>query len=337
MIIVLKPKAPEEKLQELIKEIEGIGLRVDISRGAEQTILGLIGDTHSVNEVRFEKNDIVAKVMRVQEPYKKVNRLFKPDGTIVHVAGHAVGGKKLTIIAGPCSVESEDQIVEVAKAVKKSGADFLRGGAFKPRTSPYSFQGLGEEGLDMLIMAKKETGMPIVSEIMDANVIDKFIENVDIIQVGARNMQNYSLLKELGKIKTPILLKKGFASTIEEWLMSAEYVMNGGNENIILCERGMRTFETYTRNTMDISTVPVVKRLSHLPVIADPSHGTGISWLVGPAAKASVSLGADGLMIEVHNCPDEALCDGNQALTPLDFDNIMKQLKPLAKMEGREL
>ena len=337
MIIVLKPKAPEEKLQELIKEIEGIGLRVDISRGAEQTILGLIGDTHSVNEVRFEKNDIVAKVMRVQEPYKKVNRLFKPDGTIVHVAGHAVGGKKLTIIAGPCSVESEDQIVEVAKAVKKSGADFLRGGAFKPRTSPYSFQGLGEEGLDMLIMAKKETGMPIVSEIMDANVIDKFIENVDIIQVGARNMQNYSLLKELGKIKTPILLKKGFASTIEEWLMSAEYVMNGGNENIILCERGMRTFETYTRNTMDISTVPVVKRLSHLPVIADPSHGTGISWLVGPAAKASVSLGADGLMIEVHNCPDEALCDGNQALTPLDFDNIMKQLKPLALMEGRDL
>lgn len=337
MIIVLKPKAPEAKLQELIKEIEGIGLRVDLSRGAEQTILGLIGDTHSVNEVRFEKNEIVAKVMRVQEPYKKVNRLFKPDGTIVRVAGHDIGGEKLVVMAGPCSIESEEQIITVAKSVKKSGASFLRGGAFKPRTSPYSFQGLGEEGLDMLILAKKETGMPIVSEIMDAVYLDKFIEHVDIIQVGARNMQNYSLLKELGRIKTPILLKKGFASTIEEWLMSAEYVMNGGNENIILCERGMRTFETYTRNTMDISTVPVVKRLSHLPVIADPSHGTGISWLVGPAAKASVSLGADGLMIEVHNCPDEALCDGNQALTPLDFANIMKQLKPLAEMEGRLL
>ena len=337
MIIVLRPKAPEDKLQALIKEIEGIGLKVDLSRGAEQTILGLIGDTLSVNEVRFEKNEIVAKVMRVQEPYKKVNRLFKPDRTIVRVAGHEIGAKRLAVIAGPCSVESEEQIIAVAKAVKKSGAGFLRGGAFKPRTSPYSFQGLGEEGLDMLIMAKKETGMPIVSEIMDANVLDKFVENVDIIQVGARNMQNYSLLKELGKIKIPILLKKGFASTIEEWLMSAEYVMNGGNENIILCERGMRTFETFTRNTMDICAVPIVKRLSHLPVISDPSHGTGVSWLVSPAAKASVSLGADGLMIEVHNCPDEALCDGNQALTPENFDEIMKQLKPLAELEGRTI
>lgn len=337
MIIVLKPKAPEDKLQELIKEIEGLGLRVDLSRGAEQTILGLVGDTLSVNEVRFQKNEIVAKVMRVQEPYKKVNRLFKPDGTIVKVAGHEIGGKKLAVIAGPCSVESEEQIISVAKDVKKSGAGFLRGGAFKPRTSPYSFQGLGEAGLDMLILAKKETGMPIVSEIMDANVIDKFVENVDIIQVGARNMQNYSLLRELGKIKIPILLKKGFASTIEEWLMAAEYVMNGGNENIILCERGMRTFETFTRNTMDICAVPIVKRLSHLPVISDPSHGTGVSWLVSPAAKASVSLGADGLMVEVHNCPDEALCDGEQALTPEMFDDLMKKLRPLAELEGRSI
>lgn len=337
MIIVLKPKAPEDKLQELIKEIEGLGLRVDLSRGAEQTILGLVGDTLSVNEVRFQKNEIVAKVMRVQEPYKKVNRLFKPDGTIVKVAGHEIGGKKLAVIAGPCSVESEEQIISVAKDVKKSGAGFLRGGAFKPRTSPYSFQGLGEAGLDMLILAKKETGMPIVSEIMDANVIDKFVENVDIIQVGARNMQNYSLLRELGKIKIPILLKKGFASTIEEWLMAAEYVMNGGNENIILCERGMRTFETFTRNTMDICAVPIVKRLSHLPVISDPSHGTGVSWLVSPAAKASVSLGADGLMVEVHNCPDEALCDGEQALTPEMFDDLMKKLRPLAELENRSI
>ncbi len=337
MIIVLKPKVQEAKIQELMKEIEGLGLRVDLSRGSEQTILGLVGDTQSVNEIRFEKNEIVAKVMRVQEPYKKVNRLFKPDGTIVSVAGHEVGGNKLAVIAGPCSVESEEQVISIAKDVKKSGAGFLRGGAYKPRTSPYSFQGLGEEGLDMLILAKKETGMPIVSEIMDANVLDKFVDNVDIIQVGARNMQNYSLLRELGKIKTPILLKKGFASTIEEWLMSAEYVMNEGNENIILCERGMRTFETFTRNTMDICAVPIVKRLSHLPVISDPSHGTGVSWLVEPAAKASVSLGADGLMVEVHNCPEEALCDGEQALTPQMFENLMKKLRPLAALEGRTI
>ncbi len=337
MIIVLKPKVQEAKIQELIKEIEGIGLRVDLSRGSEQTILGLVGDTHSVNEIRFEKNEIVAKVIRVQEPYKKVNRLFKPDGTIISVAGHEIGGDKLAIIAGPCSVESEEQVISIARDVKKSGAGFLRGGAFKPRTSPYSFQGLGEEGLEMLILAKKETGMPIVSEIMDANVLDKFVGNVDIIQVGARNMQNYSLLRELGKIKTPILLKKGFASTIEEWLMAAEYVMNEGNENIILCERGMRTFETFTRNTMDICAVPIVKRLSHLPVISDPSHGTGVSWLVEPAAKASVSLGADGLMVEVHNCPEEALCDGEQALTPEMFEDLMKKLRPLAALEGRTI
>jgi len=337
MIIVLKPRVQEAKIQKLIKEIEGIGLRVDLSRGAEQTILGLIGDTLSVNVVRFEKNEIVAKVMRVQEPYKKVNRLFKPDGTIISVAGHEVGGNKLAVIAGPCSVESEEQVISIARDVKKSGAGFLRGGAFKPRTSPYSFQGLGEEGLDMLILAKKETGMPIVSEIMDTNVLDKFVDNVDIIQVGARNMQNYSLLRELGKIKTPILLKKGFASTIEEWLMAAEYVMNEGNENIILCERGMRTFETFTRNTMDICAVPIVKRLSHLPVISDPSHGTGVSWLVEPAAKASVSLGADGLMVEVHNCPEEALCDGEQALTPEMFEDLMKKLRPLAALEGRTI
>lgn len=337
MIIVLKPNIEENKVNELIEEIKGIGLRVDVSRGAEQTILGLIGDTISVNEVRFEKNEIVAKVMRVQEPYKKVNRLFKPEGTIVKVAGEEIGGKKLAVISGPCSVESEEQIIAVARAVKKSGSGFLRGGAFKPRTSPYSFQGLGEEGLDLLILAKKETGMPIVSEIMDVAVLDKFVENVDIIQVGARNMQNFSLLKELSKLKVPILLKRGFASTIEEWLMSAEYLMSGGNDNIILCERGIRTFETYTRNTIDMSAVPIVKRLSHLPVIVDPSHGTGIAWLVEPASKASVVLGADGLMIEVHNCPDEALCDGNQALTPERFDMIMKKLKPIAEMEGRSI
>ncbi|MFO7612463.1 MAG: 3-deoxy-7-phosphoheptulonate synthase [Clostridia bacterium] len=337
MIIVLKPNASEKRIDELIEEIKGIGLRVDVSRGAEQTILGLIGDTISVNEVRFEKNDIVAKVMRVQEPYKKVNRLFKPEGTVVRVAGETIGGKKLAVMAGPCSVESEKQIIEIARQVRKAGAGFLRGGAFKPRTSPYSFQGLGEEGLDLLILAKKETGMPIVSEIMDAAVLDKFVEHVDIIQVGARSMQNFSLLKELGKLKVPILLKRGFASTIEEWLMSAEYVMNGGNENIILCERGIRTFETYTRNTLDMCAIPIVKRLSHLPVIVDPSHGTGISWLVEPASKAAVSLGADGLMIEAHNCPDEALCDGNQALTPEQFEIIMQKLGPLAELEGRSI
>ena len=272
--------------------------------------------------------------MNVTEPYKKANRLFHPADTIVDVNGSKVGGKYLGIMAGPCSVESEKQIVEVAKAVKASGANFLRGGAFKPRTSPYSFQGLELEGLELLKIAKQETGLPIVTELMSTAYLDKFVEDVDVIQIGARNMQNFDLLKEVGKTKTPILLKRGMSSTIEEWLMSAEYIMAGGNENVILCERGIRTFETATRNTLDLSAVPVIKEKSHLPIIIDPSHATGKRDLVEPLAKAAIAVGADGLMIEVHNNPAKALCDGKQSIKPETFDEIMKKIKVYTELEG---
>ena len=275
--------------------------------------------------------------MNVTEPYKKANRLFHPADTIVDVNGSKVGGKYLGIMAGPCSVESEKQIVEVAKAVKASGANFLRGGAFKPRTSPYSFQGLELEGLELLKIAKQETGLPIVTELMSTAYLDKFVEDVDVIQIGARNMQNFDLLKEVGKTQTPILLKRGMSSTIEEWLMSAEYIMAGGNENVILCERGIRTFETATRNTLDLSAVPVIKEKSHLPIIIDPSHATGKRDLVEPLAKAAIAVGADGLMIEVHNNPAKALCDGKQSIKPETFDEIMKTVKKYAKVEEKEI
>ena len=275
--------------------------------------------------------------MNVTEPYKKANRLFHPADTIVDVNGSKVGGKYLGIMAGPCSVESEKQIVEVAKAVKASGANFLRGGAFKPRTSPYSFQGLELEGLELLKIAKQETGLPIVTELMGVEYLDRFVEDVDVIQIGARNMQNFDLLKEVGKTKTPILLKRGMSSTIEEWLMSAEYIMAGGNENVILCERGIRTFETATRNTLDLSAVPVIKEKSHLPIIIDPSHATGKRDLVEPLAKAAIAVGADGLMIEVHNNPAKALCDGKQSIKPETFDEIMKTVKKYAKVEEKEI
>ena len=272
--------------------------------------------------------------MNVTEPYKKANRLFHPADTIVDVNGSKVGGKYLGIMAGPCSVESEKQIVEVAKAVKASGANFLRGGAFKPRTSPYSFQGLELEGLELLKIAKQETGLPIVTELMGVEYLDRFVEDVDVIQIGARNMQNFDLLKEVGKTQTPILLKRGMSSTIEEWLMSAEYIMAGGNENVILCERGIRTFETATRNTLDLSAVPVIKEKSHLPIIIDPSHATGKRDLVEPLAKAAIAVGADGLMIEVHNNPAKALCDGKQSIKPETFDEIMKKIKVYTELEG---
>ena len=275
--------------------------------------------------------------MNVTEPYKKANRLFHPADTIVDVNGSKVGGKYLGIMAGPCSVESEKQIVEVAKAVKASGANFLRGGAFKPRTSPYSFQGLELEGLELLKIAKQETGLPIVTELMGVEYLDRFVEDVDVIQIGARNMQNFDLLKEVGKTKTPVLLKRGMSSTIEEWLMSAEYIMAGGNENVILCERGIRTFETATRNTLDLSAVPVIKEKSHLPIIIDPSHATGKRDLVEPLAKAAIAVGADGLMIEVHNNPAKALCDGKQSIKPETFDEIMKTVKKYAKVEEKEI
>ncbi len=281
--------------------------------------------------------DCIDKVMRVQEPYKRANRMFHPEDSIVDVCGVKVGGKQITVMAGPCSVETREQIIGVAEDVKQMGAAILRGGAFKPRTSPYSFQGLQETGLDLLKEAKAVTGLPIITEIMSADKIERFVEDVDVIQVGARNMQNFELLKELGKTDKPILLKRGLSATIEEWLMSAEYIMAGGNDNVILCERGIRTFENYTRNTLDLSAIPAVKKLSHLPVVVDPSHAAGMWWMVEPLAKAAVAVGADGLIIEVHNDPEHALCDGAQYLKPERFGRLMQDLKIIAGAVGREL
>ena len=327
MIIVLKPSVSGEqinKFTEMLKDTYDV--KVNKWDGVQSTVLGLIGDTTKVDIEYIDAQDIVESVKRVQEPYKKANRKFHPDNTVIRINDNvAIGDGSLQIMAGPCSVESESQIVQIAKDVKKSGATFLRGGAFKPRTSPYAFQGLKAEGLDLLKTARKETGLPIVTEIMRASHIDMF-ENVDIIQVGARNMQNFELLKELGKIDKPILLKRGLAATIEEWLMSAEYIMAGGNDKVILCERGIRTYETFTRNTLDISAIPIVKTLSHLPVIVDPSHASGKSWLVEPLAMAAVAAGAEGLIIEVHNDPPHALSDGAQSLTPEQFDKVAKKV-----------
>ena len=277
----------------------------------------------------------MSRVRKYQDPSKKANRVFHPENTIVDVNGVQIGGKKLAMIAGPCSVETEEQIVGIAQDVKKMGANFLRGGAFKPRTSPYAFQGLKYEGLELLKEAREKTGLPIVTELMSPYDIEKFVEDVDVIQVGARNMQNFDLLKELGKTNKPILLKRGLSATIEEWLMSAEYIMSEGNENVILCERGIRTYETYTRNTLDLSAIPAVKKLSHLPIIVDPSHATGKYWMVEPLAKAAVAVGADGLIIEVHNDPENALCDGAQSIKPSKFEKLVEELKPIATAVGR--
>ncbi|WP_428817430.1 3-deoxy-7-phosphoheptulonate synthase [Clostridium butyricum] len=337
MIVVLKQKAKKEQIERLTKQIEAKGLKVNPVIGTEKSILGLVGDTTQVDPSSIEANEIVESVMHVQEPFKKANRLFHPENTIVDVNGVKIGGKKIAVIAGPCSVESEEQIVEIAKEVKELGANFLRGGAFKPRTSPYAFQGLKYEGLELLKKAKAKTGLPIVTELMSPYDIETFVENVDVIQVGARNMQNFDLLKELGKTKKPILLKRGLSATIEEWLMSAEYIMAGGNENVILCERGIRTFETYTRNTLDLSAVPAVKKLSHLPVVIDPSHSAGKYWMVEPLAKAAVAVGADGLIIEVHNDPANALCDGPQSIKPEKFAKLMEELRVIAGAVGREI
>lgn len=337
MIVMLKPNSQEEKIQQLVKQIEGMGVTIQRNNGVEYTVLALIGDTKGLNKAPIEVSDIVHKIIRVQEPYKRANRLFHPEDTVINVGEHTIGGNEFMVIAGPCSVESEEQIVSVAKSVKASGATYLRGGAFKPRTSPYSFQGLEEEGLKLLNTAKKETGLPIVSEILSHDKIDVFMDNVDIIQVGARNMQNFQLLKELGKIDKPILLKRGMVATIEEWLMSAEYIMSEGNENVILCERGIRTFENYTRNTLDISAIPVVKRLSHLPVIVDPSHAGGKWWLVEPLAKSAVVAGADGIVIEVHPTPEEAWSDGGQSLKPKKFDRLMREIEVLARTESKTI
>ena len=336
MIVVVKPGTPEEEVQKLAAAIERQGLKIHYSQGVDHTILGLIGETQTIDVHKLRSNHIVEKVMRVQEPYKKANRAFHPDDSIIDVQGNFIGEGHVSVIAGPCSVESEEQIIEIARDVKASGAKFLRGGAFKPRTSPYSFQGMGADGLELLLLAKKETGLPIVTELMDMSQLPLFDE-VDIIQVGARNMQNFTMLKELGKIDKPILLKRGLSATMREFLMSAEYIMAGGNEQVILCERGIRTFENATRNTLDLSCIPLLKKKSHLPVIIDPSHATGINWMVESMSKAAIAAGADGVMIEVHNKPEEALCDGDQAITPDAFDKIMATLKKYAEFEGKVL
>ena len=337
MVIVMKPGTPEQEWKKIKENLEGRGYQINEIVGSGQTILGVIGDTSALDMNMLKVNECVDKVMRVQEPFKRANRSFHPEDSVIDVSGVKIGGRKLAVIAGPCSVENETQIVGVAKSVKLAGATLLRGGAFKPRTSPYSFQGLKEEGLDLLNIARKETGLPIVTEIMSARMLERFVEDVDLIQVGARNMQNFELLKELGRTNVPVLLKRGLSATIEEWLMAAEYIMAGGNDNVILCERGIRTFETYTRNTLDLSAIPADKKLSHLPVIVDPSHAAGLWWMVEPMAKAAVAAGADGLIIEVHNDPEHALCDGAQSLKPERFARLMGELSGIAKIVGREL
>lgn len=335
MIIVLKPNTSKENVARVEQLIKRKGLDTHVVNGAEMTVIGCIGDTTRVDPKIFEVDSSVDKVMHVQEPYKLANRAFHPEDSVVDVSGVKVGSGNMAFIAGPCSVETFDQVLEIAKSAKASGANLLRGGAFKPRTSPYSFQGLGLEGLDILYKVKEEVGLPIVTELMSAEYLDIFEEKVDLIQIGARNMQNFDLLKQLGKVKRPILLKRGLNATYEEWIMSAEYIMASGNENVILCERGIRTFESYTRNTLDLQSIPVLNKLTHLPVVIDPSHAGGKWWLVDSMAKAAVAAGADGLMIEVHNDPENALCDGAQSLKPEKFDKLMKELTAIANAVGK--
>ena len=334
MIIILKQNAPEQRVQALIEEVKKQGMQVHFSKGEETTIMGLVGDTSHVDEDKLRANEIVADVRRISEPYKAANRRFHPDDTHIKVGGHTIGEGFFHVMAGPCSVESEKQLCTVAETLKKSDATFLRAGAFKPRTSPSSFQGLEADGLMLLREARKLTGLPIVTEIMSDSQLDEF-DDVDILQVGARNMQNFRLLKAIGQTKKPVLLKRGLSATIEEWLMSAEYIMAGGNENVILCERGIRTFEHLIRNNLDISAVPLIKKHSHLPILIDPSHAAGIAWMVEPLAKAAIAAGADGLMIEVHNNPKEALCDGAQSLNMDQFADVMKEVKRRAAFEGK--
>ena len=328
MIAVLKNGTTSEQLSHLVSWLQHMNLDVHVSEGQEVTILGLIGDTSRVDMELLGSLDIVESVKRVSDPFKQANRKFHPRDTIVEVGNVKIGGGYFAMIAGPCSVESEEQVIAVAEAVKAAGADILRGGAFKPRTSPYAFQGLKDKGIDLLLQAKKATGLPIVTEIMNIRALDLF-QDVDIIQVGARNMQNFDLLQELGKTKKPILLKRGLANTLQELLMSAEYIMSEGNENVILCERGIRTFETYTRNTLDLTAVTVLHELTHLPVIVDPSHATGKAKLVPPMASAAAAAGADGIMVEVHNNPACALCDGAQSLTPDQFAALNQKVQKI--------
>ena len=335
MVIVIDPSANERQLAELQQEIEQAGCCVNRSRDNVRTVFGLTGDVAKLDQEQLLRRSCVEKVLRLTEPYKKANRLFRAANTVVQASGQEIGGDRLTVIAGPCSVESEAQIVSIAKAVKAAGAGFLRGGAFKPRSSPYSFQGLKEEGLELLKIARAATGLPIVSEIMSVSMLERFEREVDVIQIGARNMQNFDLLKAVGQTRSPVLLKRGMSATIEEFLMSAEYIMAEGNENVILCERGIRTFETYTRNTLDLSAVLAIKRQSHLPVLVDPSHAAGLSWMVESLSKAAVAVGADGVIIEVHNDPANAKCDGPQSITPARFAALMQSLRVIAQCENR--
>lgn len=335
MIIIINPSTNERQLAQLQQEIEQAGCVVNRSADGLRTIFGLTGDVAKLDPEQLQRKPGVEKVLRLKEPYKKANRLFRATNTLVQTAGRQIGGDQLTVIAGPCSVESESQIVSIAASVKAAGAGFLRGGAFKPRSSPYSFQGLKEEGLELLKIARAATGLPIVSEIMSVSMLDRFEQEVDVLQIGARNMQNFDLLKAVGQIRKPVLLKRGMSATIEEFLMSAEYIMAEGNENVILCERGIRTFETYTRNTLDLSAVLALKMQSHLPVLVDPSHAAGLSWMVESLSKAAVAVGADGLIIEVHNDPANAKCDGPQSITPARFTELMRSLRAIAQCENK--
>lgn len=337
MIIVLKPRTTIQDINRVEDMVKSRGLDTHIIEGSEMTIIGCIGDTTRIDMKLFEVDPAVTKVMHVQEPYKLASRAFHPEDSMIDVSGVKIGCGHLALIAGPCSVESFEQVLDIAQAAKSAGANLLRGGAFKPRTSPYSFQGMGLEGLEILCEARAATGLPIVTELMSAEYLDVFNEKVDLIQIGARNMQNFDLLKQLGQIERPILLKRGLNATYEEWFMSAEYIMAAGNENVILCERGVRTFETYTRNTLDLQSIPVVRKLTHLPIIVDPSHAGGKWWLVEPMAKAAVAAGADGLMVEVHNNPECALCDGAQSLKPKKYDELIKQVSQIAKVIGKTL
>ena len=337
MIVIMKPDATETQISEVVKELKSCGMQVQINNGVECTVLGVLGDTTIIDQDHLSMKEGIDRIVRVQEPFKKANRKFHPDNTVIKVGDLEFGADKLAIIAGPCSVESPEQLTEIARRVKKSGANGLRGGAYKPRSSPYAFQGLGKEGIQMLTQAREATGLPIVSEVTAPRHVEMFEMLVDIIQIGARNMQNFELLKEVGRTSKPVLLKRGLSSTIEELLMSAEYIMSMGNPNVILCERGIRTFETFTRNTLDLSMVPAIKQLSHLPVIIDPSHSSGKSWMVESLSMAAIACGADGLIIEVHNDPPHAKCDGPQSITPDQFDAMMEKFRALVPVVGRTL
>ncbi|NJD57625.1 MAG: 3-deoxy-7-phosphoheptulonate synthase [Nitrospirae bacterium] len=339
-IIVLGSEATEEDIRHIVKKLEGRGLQAHISKGTERTIIGVIGDTSKVTEEEedsFRAASGVENVVRIVKPFKLASREFQKENTVITVRGIEIGGRRIPVMAGPCAVENRTVLTSIAEKVKSAGALFLRGGAFKPRTSPYAFQGLGEEGLQYLAEAREKTGLPIITEIMDPRDMDVITRYTDIIQIGARNMQNFRLLLEVGTSDKPVLLKRGLSSTIKEWLMSAEYIMSRGNHNVMLCERGIRTFETATRNTLDLSAVPVLKQLTHLPVVVDPSHGVGKRDLVAPMAKAAVAAGADALIIEVHTNPEEAMSDGDQSLKPDQFEKLMKELRPIAEAVGREI